>query len=378
MRVALGHDCLMATSGSVASFYFVRGDAVRGSLGHHLRPRSLRATGWGATRKWSGTPWRATIPSSTPTAPRTPRSPASTKRSPSLIRRFGKTHSIVGRRRLLRLRGAVVPARDGAVPAGHADQQGLRARAHRHGRGVPPRRGSEARPHGLRHPHRGRRCRARRTACSSRPSSGGSSSSRATGGFSARTNGRIPRLRIAVHICGYIEPIIDDLVEVGVDVLNPVQPLAMDPARLKKRFGKRLSFWGAVDDQKVMPFGSPADVEAEVRLRIAQLAPGGGYILCPSHNMQPTTPIGERPGVLPGGREIPGLPLESRSGAGSTEAHGAKYRLLRQAGQANTAETLRLARERAGELGVRHVLVASTHGGTALQAADAFRGAASR
>ena len=100
-----------------------------------------------------------------------------------------------------------------------------------------------------------------------------------------------PDLKIAAHICGYIEPIIDDLVEVGVDVLNPVQPLAMDPARLKKRFGKSLSFWGAVDDQKVLPFGSPADVEAEVRLRIAQLAPGGGYILCPSHNLQPTTPM---------------------------------------------------------------------------------------
>jgi uroporphyrinogen decarboxylase len=98
-------------------------------------------------------------------------------------------------------------------------------------------------------------------------------------------------LKIAAHICGFIEPVIDDLVEVGLDVLNPVQPLAMDPARLKKRYGKRLSFWGAVDDQKVLPFGSPADVEEEVRLRISQLAPGGGYILCPSHNIQPTTPM---------------------------------------------------------------------------------------
>jgi uroporphyrinogen decarboxylase len=100
-----------------------------------------------------------------------------------------------------------------------------------------------------------------------------------------------PDLKIAAHICGYIEPVIDDLVEVGLDVLNPVQPLAMDPDRLKKRYGKHLSFWGAVDDQMVMPFGSPADVEAEVRLRIAQLAHGGGYILCPSHNLQPTTPM---------------------------------------------------------------------------------------
>ncbi|MCX7040660.1 MAG: hypothetical protein NT005_16190, partial [Spirochaetes bacterium] len=100
-----------------------------------------------------------------------------------------------------------------------------------------------------------------------------------------------PDLKIAVHICGFIEPIIDDLIEVGVDILNPVQPLAMDPARLKKRYGDRLSFWGAVDDQKVLPLGSPADVEAEVKLRLSQLAPGGGYILCPSHNVQPTTPF---------------------------------------------------------------------------------------
>ncbi|MCK4924585.1 MAG: hypothetical protein KAS61_06395 [Spirochaetes bacterium] len=98
-------------------------------------------------------------------------------------------------------------------------------------------------------------------------------------------------VRIATHICGSIEPIIDDLIEVGVDVLNPVQPLAMDPARLKKRFGKRLSFWGGVDDQKVIPFGTPADVEREVRLRLEQLAPGGGYILCSSHNVQATTPM---------------------------------------------------------------------------------------
>jgi len=100
-----------------------------------------------------------------------------------------------------------------------------------------------------------------------------------------------PSVKIATHICGYVEPIIDDLIETGVDVLNPVQPLAMDPARLKKRYGARLSFWGAVDDQRVLPLGSPEEVAVEVRLRLAQLAPGGGYILCSSHNVQPGTPI---------------------------------------------------------------------------------------
>jgi uroporphyrinogen decarboxylase len=100
-----------------------------------------------------------------------------------------------------------------------------------------------------------------------------------------------PGIKIATHICGYIEPIIDDLIEVGVDVLNPVQPLAMEPAHLKKRFGKHISFWGGVDDQEVLPFGSPEEVEKEVELRIGQLAPSGGYILCSSHNVQPTTPL---------------------------------------------------------------------------------------
>lgn len=100
-----------------------------------------------------------------------------------------------------------------------------------------------------------------------------------------------PDIKIATHICGYMEPIIDDLIEVGVDILNPVQPLAMNPGNLKKRFGKNISFWGGVDDQKVIPFGTPEDVEKEVKLRLRQLAPGGGYILCSSHNVQPTTPI---------------------------------------------------------------------------------------
>jgi uroporphyrinogen decarboxylase len=120
-----------------------------------------------------------------------------------------------------------------------------------------------------------------------------------------------PDLKIAVHICGFIEPIIDDLIEVGVDILNPVQPLAMDPAGLKKRYGDRLSFWGAVDDQKVLPLGSPREVEAEVRLRLRQLAPGGGYILCPSHNVQPTTPLENIHAFYRAAERYRGYPLDA-------------------------------------------------------------------
>jgi uroporphyrinogen decarboxylase len=60
----------------------------------------------------------------------------------------------------------------------------------------------------------------------------------------------------------------------------------MDTKRLKKEFGDRLAFWGGVDTQKVLPYGSPQDVEEEVKKRIADLAPGGGYILTAVHNIQ--------------------------------------------------------------------------------------------
>jgi uroporphyrinogen decarboxylase len=122
-----------------------------------------------------------------------------------------------------------------------------------------------------------------------------------------------PDLRIAVHICGFIEPIIDDLIEVGVDILNPVQPLAMDPGRLKRRYGDRLAFWGAVDDQKALPLGTPREVEEEVRLRLRQLGPGGGYILCPSHSVQPMTPMENVDAFYRAAGEYRGYPMEPGS-----------------------------------------------------------------
>jgi uroporphyrinogen decarboxylase len=100
-----------------------------------------------------------------------------------------------------------------------------------------------------------------------------------------------PRLKIAYHCDGYIEPIIPDLIEIGLDVLNPVQPLSMDPARLKRRYGQQLSFWGTVDVQRTFPFGTPQEVEAEVRERLRTVAPGGGLILCSAHRVQPGTPL---------------------------------------------------------------------------------------
>jgi len=99
--------------------------------------------------------------------------------------------------------------------------------------------------------------------------------------------------RIFYHSDGDIYPLLDDLLEVGIDLLNPVHVSARDmgdTARLKQRYGQRLSFCGAIDSQEVLPHGTPEDVRAEVRRRIRDLAPGGGYILASVHCIQPDVP----------------------------------------------------------------------------------------
>jgi uroporphyrinogen decarboxylase len=89
-----------------------------------------------------------------------------------------------------------------------------------------------------------------------------------------------------------VYPLIPDFIEIGIDALNPVQVSAarMDTAALKREFGRDLTFWGGVDTQQVLPWGSPAEVRAEVQRRIADLAAGGGYVLCAVHNIQPEVP----------------------------------------------------------------------------------------
>nr|MBC7244523.1 uroporphyrinogen decarboxylase [Chloroflexota bacterium] len=103
---------------------------------------------------------------------------------------------------------------------------------------------------------------------------------------------KAPQARIYLHSCGSIRNLIPDLIELGVDILNPVQPLAagMDPAELKANFGEKLVFHGAIDMQQAMP-GSLEDVSREVRTRIRQLAPGGGYILAPANLVQSDVPL---------------------------------------------------------------------------------------
>lgn len=96
-----------------------------------------------------------------------------------------------------------------------------------------------------------------------------------------------------LHSCGSVRTFIPDLIEIGVDILNPVQVAAagMDPQELKREFGKELTFWGGgCDTQRVLTFGTPDDVEREVRQRIAALAPGGGFVFNQIHNIQPQVP----------------------------------------------------------------------------------------
>jgi uroporphyrinogen decarboxylase len=94
--------------------------------------------------------------------------------------------------------------------------------------------------------------------------------------------------KVHYHCCGSVYPLIEDLIDIGIDALNPIQVAArnMDPARLKDEFGERLAFWGAIDTQGVLPHGSPEEVRAEVRRIIDILGKGGGYILASVHNIQ--------------------------------------------------------------------------------------------
>jgi uroporphyrinogen decarboxylase len=101
------------------------------------------------------------------------------------------------------------------------------------------------------------------------------------------------RAKLLLHSDGAIAPLIGDLVDVGVDALNPVQVSAAgmgDTKRLKREFGNRIAFWGAIDTHRVLPFGSPQEVREEVRRRIETLAPGGGYVLASVHNLQAEVP----------------------------------------------------------------------------------------
>jgi uroporphyrinogen decarboxylase len=99
--------------------------------------------------------------------------------------------------------------------------------------------------------------------------------------------------KVFIHCDGAIEQILPDFIEIGIDVLNPLQTSArdMDPARIKRKFGKDLSFWGGgVETQTTLPFGTLEEIKKEVAERMTLLGQGGGYVFATIHNIQPDIP----------------------------------------------------------------------------------------
>lgn len=97
-----------------------------------------------------------------------------------------------------------------------------------------------------------------------------------------------------IHSCGAIFPLIEEFIEAGFDILNPVQCSAtgMDPVELKRRFGDRIVFWGGgINTQATLPFGTPEEVRQEVRERLRIFSPGGGFVFNSIHNIQAGTPV---------------------------------------------------------------------------------------
>jgi uroporphyrinogen decarboxylase len=100
-------------------------------------------------------------------------------------------------------------------------------------------------------------------------------------------------VKVMFHSCGSTREIWPDLIEAGVEIYDTIQPEAkgMNPDELKKDFGDKICFHGTISTQKTLPYGSPKDVAKEVRQRIETVGKNGGFIVAPSHNIQPDTPI---------------------------------------------------------------------------------------
>lgn len=94
-----------------------------------------------------------------------------------------------------------------------------------------------------------------------------------------------------LHSCGNVSEIIPDLIEIGLDVLHPIQPEAMDIAFLKAKYGDKLTFYGGISTQRTLPYGTPEEVVAEVRQTANFMAENGGYILAPGITLQHDVPL---------------------------------------------------------------------------------------
>ncbi len=102
----------------------------------------------------------------------------------------------------------------------------------------------------------------------------------------------------ALHCCGNNFEVVPDMIEMGLDVLESLQPEAMDVYEIKRRYGKELRLWGGLGTQQVLPFGTPEEVRGEIRRLIAKLGRGGGYILAPAKPLMADVPTANAIAVL--------------------------------------------------------------------------------
>jgi uroporphyrinogen decarboxylase len=129
-----------------------------------------------------------------------------------------------------------------------------------------------------------------------------------------RTIKEITGAKVLYHSCGSVRPLLADFIEIGIDAVTPVQVSAAgmgDTQQLKADFGDKVAFWGGVDSQRVLPSGSPEDVREETRRRIADLAPGGGYVLNSVHNIQPDVPPQNIVAMFQAGKEFGNYPIKT-------------------------------------------------------------------
>jgi uroporphyrinogen decarboxylase len=117
----------------------------------------------------------------------------------------------------------------------------------------------------------------------------------------ARIKQLAPEAKLFFHSCGNVRPLLPELIELGVEILNPVHIRAdgMEPAALKRDFGRDLTFWGGgVDTQTILPFGTPEQVRDDVMRNLDALAPGGGFVFNAVHNIQPDVPASNMRALL--------------------------------------------------------------------------------
>lgn len=100
-----------------------------------------------------------------------------------------------------------------------------------------------------------------------------------------------PDILIFYHSCGDISEIIPDLIQAGVEILNPLQPECMDPVSIIKQYGKELSFWGGIGTQNTMPFGTSQEVKSKCRELLQAVEGNGGLVLAPTHLLEPEVPL---------------------------------------------------------------------------------------